>query len=159
MLSPNVLKAALLTAETEIVRRTGNQLAIEGNKLPDLKPAYEKYKTSVKRKPVPDRNLTGTMLKAVHHKITSNSFERIEGLIHFQDSTHPRSPQSPTARKRRAAAGRAAKKAGTSLKALASSTTMISDVAKAMQKLKPFFGLSREQRKALLETIRKNLGK
>jgi len=145
MIRPEVLKAELLTAEREIVERTQAQKGIEGNALPALDREYAEYKASVGRNAIPDRTLTGDLLKAVHSKIESSSLDRIEGWIYFQDGPHRKAPKRPGSKRKGvgASAGR----------------TTIRAVAQAMQKLAPFFGLSRIQRQRLLEVVCKNLGK
>jgi hypothetical protein len=130
MIRPEVLKAELLTAETEIIRRTQAQQGIEGGGLPRLSPGYAKYKEEKGRNPVPDRTLSSKLLKAIHSKITSQQLDRIEGRVYFQEGQYP------------------GKKAPS-----------ISQVAGWMQKLAPFFGLSRIQRQQLIDAVRKNLGK
>jgi len=145
MIRPEVLKAELLTAEREIVERTQGQKGIEGNALPGLSKGYAEYKASVGRNAIPDRTLTGDLLKAVHSQVDSAAIDRIEGRIFFQDGPHRKAPKAPGSKRKGvgASAGR----------------TTIHAVAQAMQKLAPFFGLSRIQRQRLLEAVRKNLGK
>jgi hypothetical protein len=98
--------------------------------LPNLSRGYAKYKSAVGRKPIPDRMMTGALLKAIHSKV-GGSVERLEGLLYFLDSQHPAGPK---------------RKKGTS---------RMHEVARAMQKLKPFFGLNKYEREKFIEYLRK----
>jgi hypothetical protein len=130
LISKSDLSGAMEIAITDMVRRTQSTMGLEGP-LPPLSRGYMKYKSSVGRAPIPDRTLTGALLKAIHSKV-GGSVTRLEGLLYFLNTRHPASP------KREGSGG-----------------AQMHDVARAMQKLKPFFGLNKEERTKFIDNLRK----
>lgn len=159
----SVLSAELMAAETEIIRRTAAQKGIEGDKFPALSEKYKKYKKAVGCKPVPDRTLTGDMLKAVSSKIENPRPDRVQGVLFIRDFPHSPSPRVGDRAKGKGKGKGKGKKskggAGRSSSSSAGSTTTTLVVAKAMQKLAPWFGLSQRQRARIVAAVKNAIGK